>query len=78
LEFPSQVGVNFESNELLGSRCQKLGHRPAPCANLADQIGGLNRQGLDNAPLKPPVAEKVLAKLGTGALEHGRRLYLNV
>jgi hypothetical protein len=37
---------------------------------------GLDRQALGDSALKPPVAEKMLAKLGTSRLRHGKRLYL--
>jgi hypothetical protein len=36
---------------------------------------GLDRQALDDAPLKPPIAEEMLAKLGTSRLGHGKTLY---
>ena len=76
LKHPRQLTVNFDGDDLLGSRRQKLGHRPPPWADLADQIIGLDRQAIDDSALKPPVAEKMLAKLGTRWLGHGERLYL--
>jgi len=76
LKHPRQLTVNFDGDDLLGSRRQKLGHRPPPWADLADQIIGLDRQAIDDSALKPPVAEKMLAKLGTSRLGHGKRLYL--
>jgi hypothetical protein len=34
--------VDFEGDDLPGSRRQELGHRPTPCADLADQVIGLD------------------------------------
>jgi hypothetical protein len=77
LKHPCQLTVDFDGDDLLGSRRQKLGHRPTPWADLADQIIRLYCQPLDNSALKPPVAEEMLAKLGTSRAGHGKRLYLN-
>jgi hypothetical protein len=75
LKHPRQLTVNFNSDDLPGARRQKFRHRPSPWADLADQIMGLDRQTIDDSTLKPPVAEKMLAKLGTGRLGHRKRLY---
>jgi hypothetical protein len=75
LKHPRQLAVNFNGDDLLGARRQKLRQRPSPWADLADQIMGLDRQALHDSTLKPPIAEKMLAKLGTGRLGHRKRLY---
>jgi hypothetical protein len=74
LKHPRQITVNFDGDDLLRSRCQKLGHRAMPWADLANQIIGLDCQTFDDSPLKPPVAEEMLAKLGTRRVGHRKRL----
>jgi hypothetical protein len=76
LKPPRQLRVDFEGHDLQGSRRQELGHRSTPCADLQDQVIGLDREAVDDPPLKPPVAEEMLAKLGTSRLGHRNRFYL--
>jgi hypothetical protein len=61
LQHPRQLAVDFDGDDLLGSSRQEFGHRTTPRADLADQTIGPDRQGLDDPPLKPPVAEEMLA-----------------
>ena len=65
LQVPSQITVQFESDDLLGAGREQFGQGPTPRTDLADQIVRPDRQGCDDALLEAPVAQEMLAKLGT-------------
>jgi len=64
----NEVRGDFEGDDLVGSRREKLGHRTTSGADLANQIIFQHRQGCDDPLTEPPVMKEMLSELGT---DHG-------